>query len=61
MFLGSTDDTLFLRPDLPASGRRAPGRSRMAKGHREAAQSVLDRTKRAGIMNRRDHTKTQRS
>jgi hypothetical protein len=58
MFLGSTDDTPFLRPDLPASRRRAPGRSRMAEGHREAAQSVLDRPKRDGIMNRSGHAKT---
>jgi len=61
MFLGSTDDAPFLRPDLPSPGRRAPGRSRMAEGHREAAQSVLDRPKRGGIVNRRDHAKTKRS
>jgi hypothetical protein len=47
MFLGSTGNGLFLRPDLRRAGRRAQGRPRLAAGHREAAQSGLDRTEHA--------------
>jgi hypothetical protein len=57
MFLGSTDDATFLRPDLPAPSRRAQGRSRMAKGHREAARSVLERSKRDGKIHRTEGKK----
>jgi len=51
MFLDSTGNGLFLRPDLGSAGRRAQGRSRMAEGHREAARSVLDRSEHGGRMN----------
>ncbi len=51
MFLGSTANDLFLRPDLRHASRRAQGRSRRAVGHREAARSGLDRTEHGGTLN----------